>query len=258
MKTALTLALLMVCGVAPPVAAQSAESRPGLQAGRSDVLQRLVDEAAAKGLPSEPLTNKIREGAAKNVDPKRIEAVVRQLLGQLETAERLIRENNAASEAATRNASIALLGEAIGSGVTEGDVRDLRRVAEQARRPLNADGLANAARGAGFIREAGLPPDDGLAVIGEAVRQGYQSIDVLNLGREVKRREADYRSGRASLRALRDQIARGERPEQLFRAERPETVERPAGARTDTPVRPERPARPEPPVRPERPATRVR
>ena len=40
---------------------------------------RVADEAAAKGLPTAPLTNKIREGLAKGVDPRRIEQVVRQM-----------------------------------------------------------------------------------------------------------------------------------------------------------------------------------
>ena len=99
----------------------------------------------------------------------------------------------------------------------------------------------------------------------EAMRQGFRSQEILDLGREIKRREADYRAGRASLRALRDAIARGDRPEQLFRDARVETTARPAAARPDAtrpdapverPVaRPETPQRPEQPVRPERPAT---
>ena len=251
MKSGLAIVLLMLCS------ATAAESRPDLQVGR-DPLQQIVDEAATKALPTDPLTNKIREGVAKNVDPKRIEGVVRQMLAQLETADRWIRETGATADAASRNTSVALLGEAIGVGVTDGDVRELRRANDQGRRTWTAESFANAARSAGFIREAGLPASEGVAVIGDAVRQGYQPADVLNIGREVKRREADYRSGRVSLRTLRDAIARGERPEQLFRSERPETVERPASARPETPVRPERPERPEAPVRPERPATRNR
>jgi hypothetical protein len=79
-----------------------------------------------------------------------------------------------------------------------------------------------------------------------------------DLGREIKRREADYRAGRASLRSLRDTIARGTRPETILRdsrAERPATT-RP-DATTDRPERPttttDRPQRPERPV--DRPAT---
>jgi hypothetical protein len=91
----------------------------------------------------------------------------------------------------------------------------------------------------------------------EAVKQGFRSSEILGLAREVKRHEADYRAGRASLTALRDAIARGSRPEQLFRDTPATRVERPAAAaRPDAPV--ERPAaRPETPTRPqtERPQT---
>ncbi len=57
-----------------------------------DALNRLANDAAAKGLPAAPLANKIREGLAKNVDPKRIELVVRQMAASLETADQLMRE----------------------------------------------------------------------------------------------------------------------------------------------------------------------
>src|SRR5262249_53130237 len=90
----------------------------------------------------------------------------------------------------------------------------------------------------------------------EAVKQGYRSAEILSLAREVRRHEADYRAGRASLTALRDAIARGNRPEQLFRDAPTPRVERPATApRPDAPVegpaarpdsqRPEQPRRPE-------------
>jgi len=95
-----------------------------------------------------------------------------------------------------------------------------------------------------MIGEARLSVPEGTAVMAEAVKQGYRSTEILALAREVKRHEADYRAGRASLTALRDSIARGNRPEQLFRDTRPAPVERPA-ARPDAPQRPEKPSRPQ-------------
>ena len=230
------------------------------QGGRAedvDALIRVADEAAAKKLPVEPMTNKIREGLAKRVDPKRIELVIRQMATQLETADRLIREMELASGGS--GAAVALLAESLGSGLTQDDVRELRRLAQPAansgKPPLSSNSLASAARGLAFIKDAQLPVAEGTAVIAEAVRQGFQSQEILDLGREVKRRESDYRAGRASLRALRDAIARGERPDQLFRDNRTDTATRPAATRPDTPV--ERPARPEAqrpePTRPARP-----
>ena len=150
---------------------------------------------------------------------------------------------------------MTLLAESLGSGVTLDEVRELRQQAQASGKvAMSSEGLAGAAKGLSFIKEAKLPLAEGTPVIAEAVRQGFQSRELQDLGREVKRRESDYRAGRASLRALRDAIARGDRPDTLFRDPRPEIVERPAATRPETPVeRPERPSRPEAPQRPEQP-----
>lgn len=229
-------------------------------------LIRVANEALSRGLPAGPLTNKIREGLAKNVDPKRIEVVVRQMAANLDAADRLMRELEPGLEASAREVPLTLLAESFGGGVSPDEVRDLRRqsqTSDKAAMPPVA--LASAAKGLSFIKEARLPAADGAAVIVEAGRQGFRPHEILDVGREVKRREADYRAGRATLGALRDAIARGERPDQLFRGarpnpapDRPAAVERPAAGRPEAPARPERPApvepqRPEPPSRPQRP-----
>jgi hypothetical protein len=227
-----------------------------------DALIRQADEAAAKGLPAAPLTNKIREGLAKGHDAKRIELVVRQITTHLETADRLMLETEPTSRASAREASLMLLAESLGSGVTEDDVRELRRLAQSSEAPaVSSEALASAAKALAFIKQANLPMTEAATVIAEAVRQGFLSHEVLDLGRDVMRRENEYRTGRASLRALWEAIASGARPEQLFREARPVVVERPGTARPERVERPERPSRPEPsrperPVRPERPAAR--
>jgi hypothetical protein len=229
----------------------------GGRAEEVDALIQLANDAAAKGLPTAALTNKIREGIAKNKDQKQIETVVRQLTTQLETADRVVREMDPGASAAPRETAVTLLAEALGSGLTVEEVRELRRVTQAARPATTSQELANAAKGLSFIKDARLPVADGTAVIGEAVRQGYRSHEVVDVGREVKRREADYRAGRTTLRALREAIARGDRPEQLFRPNRPDDSTRPAAARPDAverPARPETPARPDV-ARPDRPAT---
>jgi hypothetical protein len=254
------LALILVASVG--LAAPGLSRAQSASTADREALNRLVDEAVAKGLPAAPLTNKIQEGFAKGADPKRIELVVRQMVTNLETAGQLLRELDPASAGAGREA-MTLLGEALGSGLTADDVRELRKLTQatsSARSPLTSEGLASAAKGLSFIKEARLPVVEGTAVIAEAVKQGFQSHEVLEVGREVKRRESEYRTGRASLRSLREAIARGERPDQLFRDSRAATVERPAATRPETPIdrpaaRPDVPQRPEQPVRPERPAT---
>ena len=230
----------------------------GGQAQEVDALIQLASDADAEGLPAVPLVNKIREGLAKGVEPARIEVVIRRMTADLETADRLIRELRPLSGGAGMDASVTLLAEAIGSGVTTDEVSDLGRIQPSSGAPPLAtttpEGLASAAKGLSFIKEAQL---SGAPVIAEAVRQGFRSSELLELGREVKRREADYRAGRASLEALRDAIARGERPERLFDAPGAD-IERPAAARPEPierPTRPATPERPERPVRPDRPAT---
>ena len=236
---------------------------PHLGAAQSvDDLNRIAEEAAAKGLPAAPLTNKIREGLAKGAPPQRIEMVVRQMAAHMETADRLIREMYPGTGRPEGAAAITLLAESFGSGTTLDEVRELHRLALRTP-PLSADAFASAAKGLSLIKEARLSVADGTAVIAEGVKQGFLSLQIMDLGREVKRREADFRAGRASLRELRDAIARGDRPERLFPERRVETVERPAAARPEAtverpsrpevPQRPESPQRAEPPQRPERP-----
>jgi hypothetical protein len=166
---------------------------------------------------------------------------------------------------------VTLLAEALGGGVTPADVNEIRAGSQAGGRPApSLDALASAAKGLSLIREARLPAGDGTAVIVEAVRQGFRPHETLDLGREVKRRERDYREGRASLVTLREAIARGSRPDQLFRdsraggaerpaATRPEpaaTRPEPAATRPEPAARPERPQPPERPARPERPGAR--
>jgi hypothetical protein len=217
------------------------------------------------------LTSKIREGLSKGADPARIDAVVRQMSMHLETADRVVGEWLPAAGAAEREAPVTLLAEALGGGVTPADVNEIRAGSQAGGRPApSLDALASAAKGLSLIREARLPAGDGTAVIVEAVRQGFRPHETLDLGREVKRRERDYREGRASLVTLREAIARGRRPDQLFRdsraggaerpaATRPEpaaTRPEPAATRPEPAARPERPQPPERPARPERPGAR--
>jgi hypothetical protein len=220
-----------------------------------DMLLRYVDDVAAKGLPVQPLTNKIREGLAKGYDTERIAGVIRQMTVHLGAADRLIRERQIDSSATGRESQVILLADALGTGLTPDEVAEIKRQTESSgKSSISAEGLAGAAKGLSLIKAAGLPVSDGTAVMTEAVRQGFRSFEMLDLGREIKRRERDYREGRASLLALRDAIARTGRSEPLFRDTRPVPVERPAATRPDATVRrPETVAPVDRPQRPERP-----
>ena len=222
---------------------------------------RHADEAAKKGLPVGPLTNKIREGLAKGAAPNRIEVVVRQMALDLETADRLLRELQPTTAASGRETPVLLLAEALGGGVTPEEVDVLHRQAQSPNQPpMSADGLGSAAKGLSLIKGAGLPITEGTAVMAEAMRQGFRPPEMLDLGREIKRREHDFREGRASLLTLREAIVRGERPDRLFHDARPAIIERPDPTRPDHAVTRPEPTdiRPEPTDRPERPQGRDR
>jgi hypothetical protein len=226
--------------------------------GRADDLNGLLaraEAAAARGLPAAPLLNKIREGLAKGYPPQRIDPVVQQLAGQLDAADRVVRDLFPARSAADRSAAVTLVADAFAGGVTADEVRELHRAGQApGKAAVGLDAVASASRSLAFVKDARLPASDGIALLAEALRHDYRPFDLLDVGREVKRREADYASGRASLRAVRDAIARGDRPEQLFRDVRPAAAERPVTDRPATAVdRPQRPARPETPQRPDRP-----
>ena len=270
-------ALVLVAGVAlamPRVSASqvvSAADREALvrqrvdRGGRADevdLLLRRADEAASQSLPVEPVTNKIREGLAKGADPQRIDAIVRQMVANLRVSDGLVRELAPSASATERRAAVVLMAESLDAGVTVDEVRELRG-AGGSDGSATPDRVASSAKGLSLIKAARLSGPDGRQVMAEAVRRGYRATELVDLGRDIKRRELDFQSGRASLRAVRAAIARGDRPEQLFRdagegtatrpAARPEAT-RPEAERPAAPVRPEA-VRPEPvrPPTPERP-----
>jgi hypothetical protein len=216
-----------------------------------DRLLRIAEDTAAAGLPSAPLTNKIREGLAKDVPLARIEPVVVRIASDLRTADDLLAELMVNVAVADRRRAVARLGESLGGGVTPDEVRTLVGQGQDTDLTRSPDVLAGAARGLAFIKEARLSGAEGTDVVVAAARQGFRHHEIVDLGREVKRREVDYQAGRSTLRALRDAIVRGDRPGQLFADVRPDAAGRPAVARPDVTV--ERPIRPETPVRPERP-----
>jgi len=247
------VAVLIVPGVCAAQAVSDAEraSLVRLHASRSpgggpedvDGLLRRAQDAADRDLPVAPIVNKIREGLAKRQPPALIDEAVQVIAANLDTASGLLGE----LDVARSDGAVTLLGESLYAGVTPEDVRDLHRQARGAGAAVTADDLAAAARGLAYIKDAGLPVADGAAVMTAALERGYRQFDLQDVGREVKRRERDYRRGDASLATLRDAIARGERPDRLF-LDRPVAPERPTRVE-----RPERPARPEPAPRPERP-----
>ena len=84
-------------------------------------LRALLDDAAAKGVPTAPLVTKVREGLAKGATPDRIRSATAALAQRLEAA--------ADALAPTRSVEEVSAGAgALQSGVPVATLRDMRRV----------------------------------------------------------------------------------------------------------------------------------
>ena len=209
---------------AEPLSIQDREAitRLGSSQGRSESeitpLLDHVSKAGERGLPTESLLNKMREGLAKGVEPKRIDPVLRQMTSRLESAHEVLEEakGRGISEG-NRQRAVETLAEALARGATVDEVRELSRLSQDGRHKATQEELAAGAKGLAVMKEGRIPSKDGAALVGEGMKQGYRSSELLDLSREVKRRGSDFEEGRASLKALREQVSRGERSDRLFK-----------------------------------------
>lgn len=180
-----------------------------------------VTKATEKGIPAEPLANKVKEGLAKGIEPKRIEPVLRQFIAHFENAQEALREAGARGIAeGNRQRALETLADAFARGATVDEVRELARLSQDGKQKLTQEVLAAGAKSLAVMKEGKIPSKDGAALIGEGIRQGYRPAELLDLSREVKRRGPEFQEGRASLQALKEQVRRGDRGERLFREDR--------------------------------------
>lgn len=195
-----------------------------------------VSKAGERGLPTESLLNKVREGLAKGVEPNRIDPVLRQMTSRLESAREALQEaGSRGMEEGNRHRAIETLAEAFARGATLEEVRELARISQhEGKQKATQEILAAGAKSLAVMKEGKISSEDGTALIGEGITQGYRSSELLDLGREVKRRGSDFYEGRASLKALREQVRRGERGDRLFKdKDRDESGNRSGGGRGD-------------------------
>lgn len=180
-----------------------------------------VDKAGERGLPVESLANKVKEGLAKGIEPRRIDPVLRQMTSRLESAHEVLQEaGSRGMEEGNRYRAIETMAEALSRGATVEEVRELARLSQhEGKQKATQEVLAAGAKSLAVMKEAKISSNDGTALVGEGIKQGYRSSDLLDLGREVKRRGSDFQEGRASLKTLREQVRRGERGDRLFKDE---------------------------------------
>lgn len=209
---------------AEPLSVQDREAitRFGLAQGRSaNEIAPLLDQVSKvgeRGLPIESLLNKVKEGLAKGVEPKRIDPVLRQMTSRLESAHEVLEEVKGHGIAeGNRQRALETLAEAFARGATVDEVRELSRLSQEGRHKATQEELAAGAKGLAVMKEGRIPSKEGTALIGEGIKQGYRPSELLDLSREVKRRGSDFEEGRASLKAIREQVSRGERSDRLFK-----------------------------------------
>lgn len=177
-----------------------------------------VNKAGERGLPVEPLANKVKEGLAKGIEPKRIDPVLRQMTSRLESAHEVLEEaKNRGVAEGNRQRALETMAEAFARGATVDEVRELSRLSQEGRHKATQEELAAGAKSLAVMKEGRIPSKDGTALVGEGIKQGYRPSELLDLSREVKRRGSDFEEGRASLKALREQVSRGERSDRLFK-----------------------------------------
>ncbi len=211
---------------AEPLSIQDREAitRLGLAQGRPaneiTPLLEQVNKAGERGLPTESLLNKVKEGLAKGIEPKRIDPVLRQMTLRLESAHEALEDAKGRGIGeGNRQRALETLAEAFARGVTVDEVRELSRLSQEGRHKATQEDLAAGAKGLAVMKEGRISSKEGTALIGEGIKQGYRPSDLLDLSREVKRRGSDFEEGRASLKALREQVSRGERSDRLFKDE---------------------------------------
>lgn len=177
-----------------------------------------VNKVGDRGLPVESLANKVKEGLAKGVEPRRIDSVLRQMTSRLESAHEVLEEakGRGISEG-NRQRALEIMAEALSRGATVDEVRELSRLSQEGRHKATQEELAAGAKGLAVMKEGRIPSKEGTALVGEGMKQGYRAAELLDLSREIKRRGSDFEEGRASLQTLRDKVSKGERSDRLFR-----------------------------------------
>lgn len=193
----------------------------GYSGDDANALIEQVNRAGDRGVPVDPLANKIKEGLAKGIDPKRIDPVIRQLVGHLEQAQEVLKEASARGVAdvatGSRQRALEALAEAFARGATAEEVHEIGRAIQEGRQKIGQEAFASGAKSLAVMKEAGLPVKDSSIVVGEALRQGFRSNELIDLAREIKKRGRDFQEGRVSLQAIRESVSRGDRADRIFR-----------------------------------------
>src|SRR3989442_3116513 len=188
------LALTLVLGSTLTGALSAQDVRAQLDGRVSPELQRPVGDiaadAAARGLPVEPLVQKAIEGAAKGVPADRVIAAVRTLAGRLSEARQAVRSGGVAAPSGDVVEGGA---DALNAGISPRQVSDLVRVSQPPQDP------ALTLRVAATLAALGVPPKQALELVQGMINAGRSPSHLLGLPGEgqagVARRGPPRRGG---------------------------------------------------------------
>src|SRR5688500_11138754 len=178
MRPQLLAALLVlssnaIAAAQPADAAAYQRARASLPGANATAFESIVASARTRGLPVEPLIDKVLEGAAKRVPPDRIVAVVRARADQLGRAQAL--------SGIRGGAEIVVVADALQRGVPEHAVTQMRGAAK----PNEPFGLA--LHTYADLVQAGVPAEVALEVLAGWRARGGRGNELRELPTAVER-----------------------------------------------------------------------
>jgi hypothetical protein len=174
----------MIALVALPLALMSMQRETGIAqrlAGRvppqiASLVEQLGSDAAARGLPIDPLIQKAIEGSAKGVPPERVATALRVVVMQLDTAAAALRDGGLVGD----TLAIAAGEFAITAGLGGSDITALARTG------ANATALTVGLRVAGTLAALGVPPAEDIGLVSVTLRSGEPASSLLALPANVQ------------------------------------------------------------------------
>ncbi len=173
------LAALLACAGWGPASAQEPgrveRARAGLPRAAASRLDRILGEAAARGLPTAPLIDKTLEGEAKNAPPERILVVVEQLAANLGRARELL-----ATGAPPAPEDVSAAADALRRGVSPSAVHALRAGRHLRTFALPVETLVD-------LHEVGVPDKQAVALLEAWAARRRGDVDLRDLPAAVER-----------------------------------------------------------------------
>lgn len=180
------LALTLVLGTTLSAGLRAQDVQARLDGRVSPEVQQAVRgiaaDAAARGLPVDPLVQKAIEGAAKGVPSDRVIVAVRALAGRLAEARDAVR---AGGVPAPSGEVVEGGADALNAGISASQVSDLVRVSRPPYDP------ALTLQVAATLAALGVPPKQALELVQGMISAGRSPSDLLGLPGQVQAGEAN-------------------------------------------------------------------